>query len=129
ALDRPPGLELVCPRTPFRHPNGLWEVPVAVLQMLYFWHLPVASGSGLRLLPRWLFERTVRQFEREVGAGVFYLHPWELDPDSPTAPGLGRWFIRAGRGSLAAGLENLLRRRRFAPIPQVFAELLHCVSE
>ena len=51
AIDRPPGLELVSPRTPFRHANGLWEVPVAVLQLLRFWHLPLASGAGLRLLP------------------------------------------------------------------------------
>lgn len=123
AIDRPPGLELVCPRRPFRHPNGLWEVPVAVLQMLHFWYLPLASGSGLRLLPRWLFERTVRQFEREVGAGVFYMHPWELDPVSPTAPGIGRWFIRAGRGGMATRLDGLLRSRRFASIQQVFEEL------
>lgn len=123
AIDRPPGLELVCPRTPFRHPNGLWEVPVAVLQMLHFWHLPLASGAGLRLLPRRLFERTVRQFERDVGAGVFYLHPWEIDPDSPVAPGVGRWLIRAGRARMAERLEALLQSRRFGAVTQVFEEL------
>ena len=89
AIDRPPGLDLVCPRRPFRHANGLWEVPVAVLQMLYFWHLPLASGTALRLLPRWLVYRGVRQFERDVGPGVFYLHPWELDPDSPAGTRCG----------------------------------------
>lgn len=125
AIDRPPGLELVCPRTPFRHPNGLWEVPVAVLRLLYFWHLPLASGTGLRLLPRWMLERTLRRFERDIGAGVFYLHPWELDPDSATAPGFGRWFIRAGRGHMAASLAGLLRERRFASIRDVFEELSH----
>src|SRR5262249_32076867 len=36
-IDRPPGLELVCGRLPFQHPNGLWEVPVAVLQIGRFW--------------------------------------------------------------------------------------------
>jgi polysaccharide deacetylase family protein (PEP-CTERM system associated) len=128
AIDRPPGLELVCPRTPFRHANGLWEVPVALVQLLHFWYLPLASGSGLRLLPRWLFERTVRQFERDVGAGVFYLHPWELDPGSRTAPGFGRWLIRAGRGHLAARLDALLQARRFAPIKQVFEETIGPLS-
>jgi polysaccharide deacetylase family protein (PEP-CTERM system associated) len=122
AIDRPPGLELVCPRVPFRHPNGLWEVPVAVLQMLHFWYLPLASGSGLRLLPRWLFERTVRQFERQVGPGVFYLHPWELDPESPVGAGAGRWLIRAGRSGLGKRLGALLRERTFAPIVGVFGE-------
>jgi len=120
AIDRPPGLELVCPRVPYRHPNGLWEVPVAVLQMLHFWHLPLASGSGLRILPRRLFDRCLRQFERDVGAGVFYLHPWELDPNSPTGPGAGRAWLRIGRRRLAERLRALLQRVRFEPIVEVF---------
>lgn len=130
AIDRPPGLELVCPRTPFRHPNGLWEVPVAVLQMLHFWHLPLASGSGLRILPRRLFDRCLRRFERDVGVGVFYLHPWELDPDSPTGPGAGRVWLRIGRQRLVARLRNLLERVRFEPIIEVFrAQLIEPVHE
>ena len=124
AIDRPPGLELVCPRAPFRHTNGLWEIPVAVLQVAHFWYLPLASGSGLRLLPRWLLDRCVRRFEREVGAAVFYLHPWELDRDSPAASGMGRWLIRAGRAGLLHSLDALLRDYAFAPIAEVFAEPL-----
>jgi len=123
AIDRPPGLELVCPRTPFRHPNGVWEVPVAVLQFLHFWHLPLAGGSGLRLLPPRLLRRWVRRFEHDVGAGVFYLHPWELDMDSPVAPGVGRWLLRVGRRRLAERLDGLLREVRFAPISQVFQQV------
>ncbi len=122
AIDRPPGLELVCPRRPFRHWNGLWEVPVAVLQLGPFWHLPLASGAGLRLLPRWLFRRCVARFERDVGAGVFYLHPWELDPDSPTARGSGRWLLRVRRARLPERLSALLRGYAFAPIAEVFGE-------
>lgn len=121
--DRPPGLELVCPRVPFRHHNGLWEAPVAVLQLLRFWHLPAASGWGMRVLPPRLLARGLRQFEDEIGAGIFYLHPWELDPDSPAAPGPARWFLRLGRERLAARLGDLLRRRRFAPIREVFPQL------
>jgi len=121
AIDRPPGFELVCPRTPFRHANGLWEVPVAVLKLFHFWHLPLASGSGLRWLPRRVLARWVRHFERDVGAGVFYLHPWELDPTSPTGLGGGRWLLRAGRAKLAARLDALLSEIAFAPIVDVFA--------
>jgi polysaccharide deacetylase family protein (PEP-CTERM system associated) len=123
AIDRPPGLEVVCPRRPFRHANGLWEVPVAVLQMLHFWYLPLASGSGLRLVPWRLLNHCIRGFERDVGAGVFYLHPWELDPASPTAPGLGRHLIRAGRSVLGARLARLLRTRRFRSITAIFREV------
>lgn len=120
AVDRPPGLELVCPRIPFRHPNGLWEVPVAVLQLFHFWHLPLASGAGLRMLPPRVFRRAVAHFERDVGAGVFYLHPWELDPDSPTGPGPCRWILRVGRHRLEGRLAALLRERRFVSIREAF---------
>jgi len=129
AIDRPPGLEVVCPRAPYRHENGLWEVPVAVLRVGPFWHLPLASGTGLRLLPRRLLDRYVRHFEREVGSGVFYLHPWELDPDSPAAPGMGRWLLRVGRAGLPRRLDALLRDYTFAPIAEVFAEQLGLRSE
>lgn len=123
AIDRPPGLELVSPRVPYRHANGLWEVPVAILQLGPFWHLPLASGAGLRWMPPRLFARAVRRFERDVGAGVFYLHPWELDPDSPCAPGPGRWLLRVGRARLAARLAALLQRRTFVAIGEAFPQL------
>ena len=123
-IDRPPGLELVCPRRPFRHDNGLWEFPVAVLQCGFFWHLPLASGSGLRLLPPWLLDRFLRRFERDVGTGVFYLHPWEADPGAPTMPGPGRWLLKPGRRRLRARLAALFDERAFAPIIDVFAAQL-----
>jgi polysaccharide deacetylase family protein (PEP-CTERM system associated) len=123
SIDRPPGLELVAARQPYRHHNGLWEVPVAILRVFRFWHLPLASGTGLRLLPHSLFERFVRQFENEIGNGVFYLHPWEIDPLSPVAPGFGRWFIRAGRGHMERRLGEMLAARPFASIANTFAAL------
>ena len=123
-IDRPPGWELVCPRAPFQHANGLWEIPVAMLQLLNGLHLPLASGNGLRWLPRRLRRRWVRRFERDVGAGVFYVHPWEFDPGSPVAPHLSRWLLRVGRRRLPARFRELLRETSFAPIIEVFAHQL-----
>jgi polysaccharide deacetylase family protein (PEP-CTERM system associated) len=123
AIDRPPGLELVCPRAPYRHANGVWEVPVAVLQLLHFWHLPLAGGAGLRLLPPRLLRGSIARFERDVGAGVFYLHPWELDPDSPTGAGPGRWLLRLGREHLLERLGALLAERTFVSIREAFPEV------
>jgi polysaccharide deacetylase family protein (PEP-CTERM system associated) len=119
-IDRPPGLELVSARAPYRHWNGLWELPVAVLQFAHFWHLPLASGGGLRVLPLALLRRWVRRFERDVGAGVFYLHPWEFDADAPTAPGPHRWLLRPGRRRALERLERLLGQAPFGSIADVF---------
>ena len=129
AYDRPPGLQLVCSRQPYRLEGGLWEIPVAVLQVGPFWHLPLASGGGLRMLPPRMLERLIQRFERDVGAGVFYLHPWELDPLSPTAPGPGRWFLRVGREKLPGRLLQLMRGRRFATVAETFAETLEAAAE
>ncbi len=119
-IDRPPGLELVCPRTPYRHWNGLWEVPVAVLQFAHFWHLPLASGGGLRVLPLRLLRRWISRFERDVGAGVFYLHPWDFDPNAPTVPGPHRWLLRPGRRRALERLERVLAEWSFGSIADVF---------
>ena len=123
-IGRPPGMQLVCPREPFQHANGLWEIPVAMLQVLTFMHLPLASGNGLRWFPGQMWRRWVRRFERDIGAGVFYVHPWEFDPGSPVAPRLSRWFLRVGRRRLPARFRQLLRETSFAPIVEVFASQL-----
>lgn len=49
--------------------------------------LPAAGGAYLRHLPYRLVQSGLRQCEEEGQPGVFYVHPWELDPDQPTIPG------------------------------------------
>lgn len=49
--------------------------------------LPAAGGAYLRHLPYRLIRSGLRQFEAEGQPGVFYIHPWELDPDQPKIPG------------------------------------------
>ena len=48
--------------------------------------LPAAGGAYLRHLPYALVRSGFRQAEEEGVPGVFYLHPWELDPNQPTIP-------------------------------------------
>ncbi len=96
---------------------------MAVLPIMNMWNLPLASGAGLRLLPVRLFYRLVRTFEQTVGAGVFYVHPWELDPGSPTGVRFGSWFLRVGRDLLPQRLAGLMAQRRFASIREVFGQI------
>jgi polysaccharide deacetylase family protein (PEP-CTERM system associated) len=119
-----PALRLVAPRVPYALTNGLWEIPVAVLRFARVHYLPMASGAGLRLLPPAWFDYWLRRFEREVGAGLFYLHPWELDAESPTAPRPSRWLLRLGRRRMSDRLRAVLRAIQFGSIDDVFGEVL-----
>jgi hypothetical protein len=46
--------------------------------------LPVCGGGYFRLLPYWLTCAGLRKLNRqERRPFVFYLHPWEIDPQQP----------------------------------------------
>jgi polysaccharide deacetylase family protein (PEP-CTERM system associated) len=125
-VDRPPGLELVSPRSPYRLASGVWEIPVAISR-LWYWNLPLLGGFALRALPVGFVERQLEAFHREVGPAVLHLHPWEIDPDGPepsSVPFALRSLKRMGRSGLAAKLERLLRRHTFGTIADVFSGIV-----
>jgi polysaccharide deacetylase family protein (PEP-CTERM system associated) len=68
--------------------EGLLEVPVATVRMLYT-NWPAGGGGYFRLLPyrvsRWSLQR-VNTVDGQPA--MFYFHPWELDPDQPRIEGL-----------------------------------------
>jgi polysaccharide deacetylase family protein (PEP-CTERM system associated) len=79
----------VSAREPYRIDRGarsLIEVPGSTTKIGPL-NLPVAGGGYFRLLPywwtRWGISR-VNALERRPA--VFYLHPWEIDPDQPRLP-------------------------------------------
>jgi polysaccharide deacetylase family protein (PEP-CTERM system associated) len=86
----------VSPREPFpitRERGALMEVPGSTVRLGPF-NLPVAGGGYFRILPyRWTRWGIERLNTHEQQAAVFYLHPWEIDPDQPrlAAGWLGRF--------------------------------------
>ena len=114
---------------PIDTPAGrLWEFPMSVAGFGR-WNLPVGGGGYFRLYPlSWtlrLLSRVDRTHDRPF---VFYLHPWELDPEQPR--------LRAGTRlshlrhyvhlrSTAAKLERLLGHFSFAPLSEVIKEAIH----
>ena len=76
------------PRFAFEPHPGLIEVPVTTSRLLSA-NVPAGGGGYFRLLPyrlsRWLIRRVNR---RDRKPAVFYLHPWELDPEQPRVPGI-----------------------------------------
>ena len=97
------------PRTPFRPTAGeLVEVPVATVDPGR--RVSCAGGGHFRLLPyawtRWCLDRLER---REGHAGVFYFHPWEIDPGQPRVAGLP-WRARLRHYVNLDRMETKLRR-------------------
>jgi polysaccharide deacetylase family protein (PEP-CTERM system associated) len=68
-LDTPAGHKLV-------------EFPLSTARIMRY-RLPIAGGGYFRLYPYWLSRAGLRQVNRRKQPFIFYLHPWEIDPEQP----------------------------------------------
>lgn len=102
----------------------IWEFPPTVLPLGRM-NLPVAGGGYFRLLPT---RATVAAFRRVNSTlnrtGMFYIHPWELDPDQPRLPGRrsARFRHYLNLHSTADKLDRLLGSLRFASVGTVLTD-------
>lgn len=82
--------------------DGLLELPVSTVR-LFGRNLPAGGGGYFRLLPYALSRWALRRINSHDGqAGIFYFHPWELDPEQPVPQGI----------SLKTRLRHTLNLRR-----------------
>jgi polysaccharide deacetylase family protein (PEP-CTERM system associated) len=100
------------PRVAYRidTPSGpLDEYPMATLQRAGM-TLPAAGGGYLRHLPFGLIERCRDECIRQAMLGVFYVHPWEVDPGQPrlSVGAVTRWRHYGGLSETGAKLARLL---------------------
>jgi polysaccharide deacetylase family protein (PEP-CTERM system associated) len=110
-------------RCPTGRHRGLVEVPGSTLRLAGA-NLPVTGGGYFRLLPyawsRWGIERLN---QREACPAVFYIHPWEIDPEQPRMS--ARFTVRLRHyGNLtrtARKLQRLLADFRFSTMWDVVA--------
>lgn len=116
------------PRFPFRPGGGaLIELPMTTVRFGGR-NLPCSGGGWFRLAPYTLFRAGLRRFNaRERAPGVFYFHPWELDPGQPRvreAGAMSRFRHRVNLGAMAGRLERLLRDFRWDRMDRAFAAAL-----
>jgi polysaccharide deacetylase family protein (PEP-CTERM system associated) len=104
-----------------RSGGSLIEVPASTIRV-GAWNLPVSGGGYFRLLPyawtRWAITR-LNTLDRRPA--VFYLHPWEIDPQQPRLKAglLSRLRHYGNLGSTEPRLRRLLREFSFAPMRAV----------
>jgi polysaccharide deacetylase family protein (PEP-CTERM system associated) len=112
------------PRFPYRPRPGLLEIPIATARLAGT-NLPAGGGGYFRLLPYAISRALLRRLNSEGRAAVFYLHPWELDPDQPRIPGTHprtrfRHYVNLHRTE--PRLRSLLRDFAWSRIDSVFPE-------
>jgi polysaccharide deacetylase family protein (PEP-CTERM system associated) len=75
------------PLSPYSPPGAhdLVEIPISAVRLGgRTW--PCGGGGYFRLLPYGVSRAALRLVNRDAGRpAVFYLHPWEIDPDQPRA--------------------------------------------
>ncbi|HET9275329.1 MAG TPA: XrtA system polysaccharide deacetylase [Gemmatimonadales bacterium] len=101
-----------------RRPAGtLLEIPMATVSV-FGWKLPAAGGGYLRQLPYWLTRAAAAEAERRRVPGMFYVHPWEVDPGQPRLPAgwLTRFRHYRGLDRMLPRLERLLSEVRFVSV-------------
>jgi polysaccharide deacetylase family protein (PEP-CTERM system associated) len=75
------------PQIPSRIPTpkgaSMVEFPMSTAPM-FGTRVPVSGGGYFRILPYWLTRRGLMKLNTELARPfIFYLHPWEVDPEQP----------------------------------------------
>jgi polysaccharide deacetylase family protein (PEP-CTERM system associated) len=112
------------PRWPYQINAGartLTEFPISTWQVMGR-NVPIAGGAYFRIYPYAFTRQGLSAINRAGRPFVFYLHPWELDPEHPRirlprrVAGLTHYF---NLGATEGRLRRLLHDFKFAPMREV----------
>jgi len=97
------------------------EIPVATAKFLRV-NLPVGGGAYFRVWPYAVTKWAFSGLNKQGRPGVFYMHPWEIDPDQPKIELPARLSLTHYHrlGSTEKKLHKLLDDFRFSTMADVF---------
>ena len=101
--------------------NKIVEIPVSTARFLKT-NLPIGGGAYFRIWPYRITKWGFNQVTRNQQPGVFYMHPWEVDPEQPKIKLPLRLslthYVRLG--STEQNLNRLLNDFEFSSMADVF---------
>ena len=108
------------PRFKYKLPNhDMMEYPIST-SLFMGRKIPVAGGGYFRLFPYWFTKMALKRINSmEKQPFIFYLHPWEVDPDQPRMQNAKRLSKFRHYNNLHKTVERfamLLRDFDFGPI-------------
>lgn len=114
------------PRFKFQpRPHTLLELPPTTMQLLGR-NYPASGGGYFRLLPYSLSAWMMRRVNQRDGeSGIFYFHPWEIDPEQPRQRGVGmktrfRHYVNLSR--MEGRLQRLLQDFQWGRMDHIFLD-------
>ena len=116
------------PRAPYREErSGIVEIPLSTIR-LFGRNLPCSGGGYFRLLPYSVSRGAMRRVNSvDRLPCIFYLHPWEIDPDQPRqdrAPWKSRFRHYTNLQRTEYRLRRLLKDFAWGRMDQAFAHAL-----
>ena len=113
------------PRLPHKIPGrSLAEFPISTLK-IGGCNLPISGGGYFRLLPYPITKMALSSLEKRNEPFIFYIHPWEFNPDIPRMPGmsfLSRFRTYIGITRTAARFSHLVTDFAFTTVRQVLQD-------
>jgi polysaccharide deacetylase family protein (PEP-CTERM system associated) len=114
------------PRKPFViAESGITEIPLTTVNLAGK-NFPCSGGGWFRLMPYALFKAGLKRVnEKDNLSGIFYFHPWEVDPDQPRQENIPvktafRHYLNLTR--MEKRLDSLLEDFDWDTMQQVFLE-------
>lgn len=102
--------------------QSLVEFPLSTVKLLKY-KLPVAGGGYFRLYPYAITRAGLSLINRRQQPFIFYLHPWEIDPEQPkvSAGWLSRFRHYNNLDKCESRLHHLLSDFKFGTVERVLS--------
>ena len=101
--------------------HGIEEFPISTA-VIFGRRVPVSGGGYFRLFPYWFTKLALKSInQKEKQPFVFYLHPWEIDPEQPrfkNARLFSKFRHYNNLDKTRIRFERLLNDFQFIPLPE-----------
>jgi polysaccharide deacetylase family protein (PEP-CTERM system associated) len=103
--------------------NDFKEIPISTLKLVNK-NIPCGGGGFFRFYP-YFFSRLAYKFinKKEMESGIFYFHPWEIDPEQPRQQNIDlktRFRHYLNLNKMEQKITNLLRDFKWDTMDNVF---------
>jgi polysaccharide deacetylase family protein (PEP-CTERM system associated) len=88
--------------------KNFYEITIPVLKLMNR-KVPWGGGGYFRILPYSIYKKGIKKILNDSSNFLFYLHPWELDPEQPKVRRI-KWHYKLRHYTGLKSTENRLRK-------------------